>query len=279
MDRSIPNNTLFNEIIRIDFFKIKDVDSLVEKIVELLSKYDYSFKTTDIRNVNINIEDPEALLTQEILKNNISSNINTTKNYEFISSNESHSFVLNEYFLIFEKNNFSSYRKIEEYSTILNNIFNIIKAVEPDLKISRIGIRKMNQLFFGKIDTLEKFFNIKIPDCDYDKINEYSITQKNIDKINYSSNIVMNLKRGKGNTSADSKPIEMFRFIWDIDCYKRDVKIENFSAEIKGLNDNLFEKYSSIITDSFYDIIKKEIINRDELKKLDIYGGINSNGI
>ena len=95
-NRNITNNTLFNEIIRVDFYKIKDIDNMAEKINELLLKEKYTFKTTDIRNVNINIEDPETLLTQELIKSNITSNINTTKNYEYISENENHKFVLNE---------------------------------------------------------------------------------------------------------------------------------------------------------------------------------------
>ena len=37
MDREITNNTLFNEIIRIDFYKIKDIDSMAQKIQELLT--------------------------------------------------------------------------------------------------------------------------------------------------------------------------------------------------------------------------------------------------
>ena len=105
MDREITNNTLFNEIIRIDFYKIKDIDSMAQKIQELLTPEKYNFKTVDIRNVNINIEDPETLFTQELIK----SNINTTKNYEYISQDENHKFVINEYFVIFEKNNFLTY--------------------------------------------------------------------------------------------------------------------------------------------------------------------------
>ena len=92
MDREITNNTLFNEIIRIDFYKIKDIDSMAQKIQELLTPEKYNFKTVDIRNVNINIEDPETLFTQELIK----SNINTTKNYEYISQDEKHKFVINE---------------------------------------------------------------------------------------------------------------------------------------------------------------------------------------
>lgn len=276
-NRNITNNTLFNEIIRVDFYKIKDIDNMAEKINELLLKEKYTFKTTDIRNVNINIEDPETLLTQELIKSNITSNINTTKNYEYISENENHKFVLNEYFIIFEKNNFSSYGKIEKYLEIMKKIVDII-VNEPDIKISRVGIRKMNQLFFGKIETIERYFNIIIPKKDYRIIDEYAITQKNLDNEgDYSSNIMFNLKRGKGNINSDPTQIEMFRFIWDIDCYKRKVEPKKVINEIINLNNHLFERYNDVITDDLYSILENKDIDMKKLIDLDIYGGINKN--
>ena len=276
-NRNITNNTLFNEIIRIDFYKIKDIDNMAEKINELLVKEKYTFRTTDIRNVNINIEDPETLITQELIKSNITSNINTTKNYEYISENENHKFVLNEYFIIFEKNNFSSYGKIEKYLETMKKIVDII-VNEPDIKISRVGIRKMNQLFFGKIETIERYFNIIMPKKDYRIIDEYAITQKNLDNEgDYSSNIMFNLKRGKGNINSDPTQIEMFRFIWDIDCYKRRVKTKKVIDEIIDLNNHLFERYNDVITDDFYNILENKDIDMKKLIDLDIYGGINKN--
>lgn len=276
-NRNIANNTLFNEIIRVDFYKIRDIDNMAEKINELLLKEKYTFKTTDIRNVNINIEDPETLFTQELIKSNITSNINTTKNYEYISENENHKFVLNEYFIIFEKNNFSSYDKIEKYLEIMKKIVDII-VKEPDIKISRVGIRKMNQLFFGKIETIERYFNVIIPKKDYRIIDEYAITQKNLDNEgDYSSNIMFNLKRGKGNINSGPTQIEMFRFIWDIDCYKRKVESKKVIAEIINLNNHLFERYNDVITDDLYSILENKDIDMNKLIDLDIYGGINKN--
>ena len=272
-NRNITNNTLFNEIIRVDFYKIKDIDNMAEKINELLLKEKYTFKTTDIRNVNINIEDPETLLTQELIK----SNINTTKNYEYISENENHKFVLNEYFIIFEKNNFSPYGKIEKYLETMKKIVDVI-VKEPDLKISRVGIRKMNQLFFGKIETIEKYFNIIIPKKDYSILDEYAITQKNLDNEgDYSSNIMFNLKRGKGNVNSDPTQIEMFRFIWDIDCYKRKVDSKKVIDEIVNLNNHLFGRYNDVITDDLYSILENKDMDMKKLIDLDIYGGINKN--
>src|SRR5699024_500710 len=131
-------------------------DSMAQKIQELLTPEKYNFKTVDIRNVNINIEDPETLFTQELIK----SNINTTKNYEYISQDENHKFVINEYFVIFEKNNFLTYSKIEKYLENLKKIIDTIVCTEKELKITRVGIRKMNQLFVGNISSIKKYFNI-----------------------------------------------------------------------------------------------------------------------
>ena len=160
----------------------------------------------------------------------------------------------------------------------MKNIINIIISNENEIKISRVGIRKLNQLFFGKINTIEKFFNIKLPQKDYKIIDEYATTQKNLDNTgSYSSNIIINFKRGRGSTSLDSTQIEMFRFIWDIDCYKRNVESKSIIEEITKLNENLFDRYNDIITDELYDILKNKEINQEELIKFDIYGGINKN--
>lgn len=273
MDREITNNTLFNEIIRIDFYKIKDIDSMAQKIQELLTPEKYNFKTVDIRNVNINIEDPETLFTQELIK----SNINTTKNYEYISQDENHKFVINEYFVIFEKNNFLTYSKIEKYLENLKKIIDTIVCTEKELKITRVGIRKMNQLFVGSISSIKKYFNISIPKEDYEILDEYSITQKNVDNVKYSSNIVLNLKKGKG--TIEKKQIQMYRFVWDIDCYVRKVETDMVIKEVNNLNNHLFEKYANIITENLYKILQNNNLDYKSLQvQDDIYGGINKNG-
>ena len=154
--RMMKNNTLFNEIIRIDFFKINNLPTILSNLDDYMKELKYSFNTTDIRNVNINIEDPETLLTQEMIK----SNINTTVNYEYVSENGSEKFVLNEYFLIFEKYKFDNYKNIDEYLKVLQEIIKVIIKEEKEIKVSRIGIRKMNQLFIGNLNVLNNYINV-----------------------------------------------------------------------------------------------------------------------
>ena len=179
--------------------------------------------------------------------------------------------------MIFEKNNFLTYSKIEKYLENLKKIIDTIVCTEKELKITRVGIRKMNQLFVGNISSIKKYFNISIPKEDYEILDEYSITQKNVDNVKYSSNIVLNLKKGKG--TIEKKQIQMYRFVWDIDCYVRKVETDMVIKEVNNLNNHLFEKYANIITENLYKILQNNNLDYKSLQvQDDIYGGINKNG-
>lgn len=271
--RMMKNNTLFNEIIRIDFFKINNLPTILSNLDDYMKELKYSFNTTDIRNVNINIEDPETLLTQEMIK----SNINTTVNYEYVSENGSEKFVLNEYFLIFEKYKFDNYKNIDEYLKVLQEIIKVIIKEEKEIKISRIGIRKMNQLFIGNLNVLNNYINDqRFPKPDEeDVVDEYNIVQKNLGEED-SSNVMLSLKKGKGSIGTIQDK-DMYRIVWDIDCYYRNTEKNKIKEKIEELNDKLFEKYNKIITSELKQILNNEHITNEDLYKKEIYGGINKN--
>ena len=271
--RMMKNTTLFNEIIRIDFFKINNLPTILSNLDDYMKELKYSFNTTDIRNVNINIEDPETLLTQEMIK----SNINTTVNYEYVSENGSEKFVLNEYFLIFEKYKFDNYKNIDEYLKVLQEIIKVIIKEEKEIKVSRIGIRKMNQLFIGNLNVLNNYINDqRFPKPDEeDVVDEYNIVQKNLGKED-SSNVMLSLKKGKGSIGTIQDK-DMYRIVWDIDCYYRNTEKNKIKEKIEELNDKLFEKYNKIITSELKQILNNEHITNEDLYKKEIYGGINKN--
>lgn len=271
--RMMKNNTLFNEIIRIDFFKINNLPTILSNLDDYMKELKYSFNTTDIRNVNINIEDPETLLTQEMIK----SNINTTVNYEYVSENGSEKFVLNEYFLIFEKYKFDNYKNIDEYLKVIQEIIKVIIKEEKEIKVSRIGIRKMNQLFIGNLNVLNNYINDqRFPKPDEeDVVDEYNIVQKNLGEED-SSNVMLSLKKGKGSIGTIQDK-DMYRIVWDIDCYYRNTEKNKIKEKIEELNDKLFEKYNKIITSELKQILNNEHITNEDLYKKEIYGGINKN--
>jgi len=101
--------------------------------------------------------------------------------------------------------------------------------------------------------------------------------QKNLDNEGYSSNIMFNLKKGRGQVNGNKNEIPMYRCVWDIDCYSRNENISNVIKIIEGLNIYLFNRYTSIITHKMYEILKKENLTEEYLNGLCIYGGINRN--
>lgn len=270
-ENNLKNNTLFNEIIRIDLFKIENLPKVLNKMEDFAKKYNFKFRTNDVKSVNISIDDPETLLTQEMIK----ANIDETKNYEYVSQNENEKFVVNEYFLIFEKRIFEGYTKIDPYVSLLEEMFNIIISVERDIKISRIGIRKMNQLFVNNINEISKYLTYALPTEDCENIDEYSIMQKNLSNI--SSNVNFEIKKGRYIKDNQEEGV-MYRLIWDIDCYTRVAEVQKVFGMIKQLNSELFTKYNGIITDELRGILCKENLTEEELISQNIYGGINING-
>ncbi len=270
-ENSLKNNTLFNEIIRIDLFKIENLSKVLDKLDAFSKKYNFKFRTNDVKSVNISIDDPETLLTQEMIK----ANIDETQNYEYVSQNEKEKFVVNEYFLIFEKSGFDGYTKIDEYINLLIEMFNIIISVEKDIKISRIGIRKMNHLFVNDISKISEYVQYVLPTEDYETIDEYSIMQKNLSTV--SSNINFTLKKGKHIKNNQDEGV-MYRLIWDIDCYTRTAEIIKVCDTIKELNAELFARYNRVITDELRKILCEENLTEEELISKKIYGGINKNG-
>lgn len=266
----LKNNTLFNAIIRIDLFKIENLPNVLKRLVKYAEENNFKFRTNDIKSVNINIDDPETLLTQEMIK----ANIDETKNYEIISQDEKEKFVINEYFLIFEKSDFEGYAKIDKYITHLKEIFNIIVSVEKNINISRVGIRKANHLFINDISFISKYINYQLPCEDYKLIDEYSIMQKNLSTI--SSNIIFTLKKGTYIKDKDEVG-EMYRAVWDIDCYKRNVAIKTVLDTINSLNEEVFFRYRKIITDDLYHILCENDLTEEYLKAQKIYGGICKN--
>lgn len=267
--KNMKNNTLFNAIIRIDLFRIENLPKVLSKLEDFAKKNNFKFRTSDIKSVNINIDDPETLLTQEMIK----ANIDETKNYEYISLDEKERFVVNEYFLIFEKREFDGYTKIDKYVSLLNEIFDTVISVEKNIKISRVGIRKVNHLFINDISSIPKYVNYTIPSEDYNVIDEYSIIQKNLSEL--SSNIIFAIKKGK--YIKDNKEDNMYRVVWDIDCYKRNVESKLVLNTINELNTELFTRYKNIITDELYEVLCKEDVEEEYLISKKIYGGINKN--
>ena len=270
----IKKNTLAKEIIRVDFYPLENFDEVLEKLELYFREKNYSYTQTTTTNVTYDINDPEPLITESFM---VKKNIEIIQNYEFVNINESCKFVVNQNMLIFDKSAFSGYNGIELYFDLFIGAINVIKEI-TSIKISRIGIRKINELILSKKDSLFRYFNNiylkdlnSINDETKEMVLEYSFRPfYGINDLSLNKNIKI-IKGKYKNTNSDI--IDAYSLIWDIDTYRRfvnDTDDLDLNDIYKSINEKIFEEYSDVISDELYDYLTQDVESDD------ILGGINN---
>lgn len=270
----IKKNTLAKEIIRVDFYPLENFDEVLEKLELYFRDKNYSYTQTTTTNVTYDINDPEPLITESFM---VKKNIEIIQNYEFVNINESCKFVVNQNMLIFDKSAFSGYNGIELYFDLFIGAINVIKEI-TSIKISRIGIRKINELILSKKDSLFRYFNNiylkdlnSINDETKEMVLEYSFRPfYGINDLSLNKNIKI-IKGKYKNTNSDI--IDAYSLIWDIDTYRRfvnDTDDLDLNDICKSINEKIFEEYSDVISDELYDYLTQDVESDD------ILGGINN---
>lgn len=249
-------NTLNECVIRVDFMKINKMDELLNQLNEMLNGY--SFKANEVFNIDLEIHDPKTLITQELIKNNINKSIN----YEYYTPTEK--FIINEYVLLFSKQIFVNYTGIGKYQELFNQILDKIKELEPEIKITRVGLRKKNIIFTKKEynwrNILNEDYIPKNIDNEIDEINiESKILNENTDS--YSYNHLLSIK--KGNAKKDNQDIVVNRIICDIDYYKRIIDKNNIN--LTEYNEQIFENFKKMMNKSFLLSLKTGEIDNDNI--------------
>lgn len=256
-------NTLNECVIRVDFMKIKNMDELLNQLNDLLSSY--SFRVNEVFNIDLEIHDPKTLITQELIKNNINKSIN----YEYYTPTEK--FIINEYVLVFSKQIFVNYNGISKYQDAFVKILEKIKELEPEIKITRVGLRKKNIIFSKKDYDWKNIVNADyVPKNIDNEIDEINIASKVLSENpeSYSYNHFLSIK--KGNAKKDNTDILVNRIICDIDYYKRIIDKDNIN--LVEYNDQIFENYKKMMNAKFLSMLKSGKIDNDN-----IVWGINRN--
>ena len=218
----IKRNTLAKEIFRIDFYPLDDFDNVLEGLEKYFREKGYTYNHFTTTNVTFDINDPEPLITESFM---IKKNVEIIQNYEFVNVDESCKFILNQNMLIFDKGEFTGYNGIENYFNLFLGAINVIKGIST-LKLSRLGIRKINELILSSKEYVINYFNnaylndLRQVDNDAkEMILEYSFRPfYGNDSLSLNKNI--KIMKGKFKTK-ENEIIDAYSFIWDIDSYKR----------------------------------------------------------
>lgn len=269
----IKRNTLAKEIFRIDFYPLDDFDNVLEDLEKYFREKGYTYNYFTTTNVTFDINDPEPLITESFM---IKKNIEIIQNYEFVNVDESCKFILNQNMLIFDKGEFTSYNGIENYFDLFLGAINVIKDIST-LKLSRLGIRKINELILSSKEYVINYFNnAYLNDLKHvandakEMILEYSFRPfYGNDSLSLNKNI--KIIKGKFKTK-ENEIIDAYSFIWDIDSYKRFNSEEELQLSdiCTNINNKIFDEYCDVISDDLYEILK------DEIKDDGILGGLKN---
>ena len=257
----IKRNTLAREIIRIDFYTVESFEEILENLEKYFKSKDYTFNQYNNYNINYELNDPEPLLTGSFM---LKKNVEVIQNYEFVNKNNN-KIVFNQNMLIFDKNDFNNYGGIEEYFELIIGALNVIKDI-TSIKLSRIGIRKINELILNDKKYIEKYFNnkyladlSKITSDTKEVVYEYSFRPLYNDKdisLNKNIRILKGVYQTEDNDSSDA-----YSFVWDIDCYKRiygEIDVSCIFDLCDSINSKIFEEYCDIISNDLYSLIIKK---------------------
>lgn len=269
----IKQNTLGKEIFRIDFYTLNHFEIVLENLEQLFNDNNYSYKQTNNYNINFELDDPEPLITQSFM---LKKNVEVIQNYEFSSDDDSCKFIFNQNMLIFDKSNFIGYEGIERYFELFLKAIKIIFE-ESEVKFSRIGIRKINELILKDKNGILKYFDKKyLKDIEEYNDNSKELVCEYSFRPFYENDLSMNknFRIVKGKYKNVEENVTAYSFMWDIDCYQRfnsdDTTIEQLEQICKKINENIFCEYGSIISNELYNVLKSEE------KPEDIYGGIKN---
>ncbi len=257
----IKRNTLAKEIFRIDFYALDSFEEILEKLEKYFKEKNYTYNQYNNYNINFELDDPEPLITESFM---LKKNVEVIQNYEFINVDEACKFIVNQNMLIFDKGDFNNYSGVEKYFELFIGAINVINSISP-IKLSRIGIRKINEIILSEKVYVEKYFNnkflsdlSKITDETKEMIFEYSFRPfYNEESISLNKNI--RIIKGKFKTTDGVK--KAYSFVWDIDCYKRfnvDCGIEEIDKLCEEINLKIFDEYSDVISDNLYALLVSE---------------------
>ncbi len=268
------NNSLDSIIVRVDFLTI-DIEKIIEEIFPMLGD-EYKYNQIDSYDINLEISDPQKLITQDFIKQKV----NLKNNYEFKNMDDGFRFILNKNFFLYERRNFYNYAGSEKDTQLYLDILN--KLFEATPKIQRLGVRKTNVFFIERnVEKLKGIVDNAFIKALDDNVNqkleiEYTPLEEN-QKDGYN----MAIQVDYGKLKREEIDAEVYRIVLDIDSYIREQesidsydKIQSAIAELKEKD---FKIYKEQMSEAFLEAIKQR--NKDEfkekIKNLGILHGVN----
>ncbi|HAN10115.1 MAG TPA: hypothetical protein DCP90_05840 [Clostridiales bacterium] len=253
--RRLAKNTLLKLILRTDLLGVFNIRDIIQEVQNVLGD-NYKYNERPVTEIEYKVEDLQPLETEDLLTNKIRNQYN---NYEFILNEEKNiKFVLNEYSIVFEMDNFSEYKEIDQYISDYIKIFSVVSTAYPKIRVVRLGLRKINMIIANSIESAyeivkENHFP-KVVDY-FDNVDVNSFKEVKTDKLDniQFEDVSFNIKKimQLGIYNDNQKAYQIFI---DIDTFKREDQIGSIgdlNEKIININEKIFGIYEKIVTEDF----------------------------
>lgn len=276
---SLRANFLKKIIVRADYKGVISLDETIDHIKSFLfSKGFVNLDEKFINEVDLDLKDPELIETKFYLP---LKELKQTKSYRFTtetfaSDNRTPEFTIevSKYFAIFDINP-ASYRPFEYYADIFSSLVLLIKNYNEFFKALRIGIRKINTLFFYDLTKIPEYFNKQYYVPPFfslkNRFDDLEFTKsEGVDSFNYKD-VNFNYIRYMDKGLLGER--EAYQTILDIDGYTKNddaltgdlLSNEKLKSRMQHINELLFELFINCLTSTFINDLVDGRITYDDV--------------
>lgn len=234
----MPDNFLKQVILRLNFLgEIDRSQQVLDDIKRDVSDILPEFETHDIVTVELSIDQAQKTTTERRYKSFLLRN-NATNN----------SLVLEPNAIIFD---FKQYNNYEELRGFVQRVIRNLGENTSSIKVSKIGLRYINQIIINKGDPFDWTDFIKEPlICCLNFIEDRSKLSRSVGVMELNkSDYYVKFQYGWFNSEFPN-PIAKKEFLLDYDCYsKNETDISSIISQIYVLHEeikNLFEQSTYI---------------------------------
>lgn len=261
----IKYNFLKNIIIRFDYDGMDEaeLDIVLREISPILKKKQYVSRTiTNLKEMDLNIDDPETIETDGLAVRNI----RQQRVIIFHNQDSQVKLKLSSTFAFISIYK-TKYVNCLNYCDVLLEVMEKIAEIVPYVSCRRFGLRKINQCFLMDISQLNHYFEkehyslFQFGDESKPKVTQL---KDSLFIKNYNVNLVRTIIQGEidGN--------EAYQINFDSDIYllgnESVAEVISDRKHVSDMNEILFELYKDVITEEFLQQLMSDTFDNDVIK-------------
>ena len=266
----LKSDFLKQTIVRVDYDYMFDeyIEEIMKNIDSFLGEKGYSIKNSFMSQFGLKVDFDK--LNSDINTNIMDTiNVETDKREKYVSfiNEEKHIKIdiTREYSAITIE--YIDHIHFDEICEIFNKIYNELPRARKNIKIKRLGLRKINVYMMKDITKIKDYFEKNVFTFSSSNLDTYQFIGKNsYDNYKYKEYIVnqiANITQGYLQTNTEPKLLNQLTLDFDI-YIESPVK----EASLGDMNDSIFEIYKNSLTEDFLNNLLNEKFSSEEIFKI-----------